>query len=191
MGRPREFNEADAIEAARDEFWAHGIAATGIAQLSDATGVSVGSLYKAFGSKAGLQERTLDGYLDHAIAATTEALTSGATPIDGLTTWLEWNAEQASSDSPQRGCYAVTCATELAATDAAVRDRLRQHDDRIRAVLADALRAANATGQTHCDPHLGARLLFTAVNGIQVEARKGVSFDDARSTLLLTLDALR
>ncbi|MEO1058003.1 MAG: hypothetical protein AAFY28_13915, partial [Actinomycetota bacterium] len=66
-----------------------------------------------------------------------------------------------------------------------------QHDDRIRGVLADALRATNAAGDTHCDPQLGARLLFAAVNGIQVEARKGVSYDDARATLLLTLDALR
>ncbi|MEM8621061.1 MAG: TetR/AcrR family transcriptional regulator [Actinomycetota bacterium] len=191
MGRPREFDESDVITAARDEFWEHGIAATGIAQLSDATGLSVGSLYKAFGNKAGLHERTLDTYLDDAIAATGDVLHSGDEPLDGIIGWIDWIANRAAEDSPQRGCYAVVCATELAASEPSVRTRLSQHDERLRALVADALRATNAVSQTHCDPEAGARLLLTTVNGLQVESRKGITGQQARSTLLLALDALR
>ncbi len=66
MGRPREFDEKVVVAKARDAFWANGISATSISDLGDATGLSVGSIYKAFDSKDGLCFRTLDDYLDGA-----------------------------------------------------------------------------------------------------------------------------
>lgn len=191
MGRPREFDEAEVIAAARDAFWEHGYAATGVAQLSEATGLSTGSLYKAFGSKAELCQRTLDEYLDAGVELVEATLKSGDTPLDGVERWLDTIAHHASQTGPQRGCYAVVCTTELAPNDPAIRARLQRHDESLRALVTDALRSAVAAGELHGDPVAGARLLATTVNGVQVDARKGISFDDARATLRLALDALR
>ena len=191
MGRPRTFDEEVVVDAAREAFWSRGVHATSIADLSEATGLSVGSLYKAFGSKGELCARTLDSYLEAGLARVEAILTGAASPVTGLQEWLEWIAERASSAGPTRGCYAVVCASELAATDASVRRRLVAHDHRLRALVASAIEAANRCGELSGDPQRGARLLCTTVNGVQLDGRKGISRDDARATLMLALDALR
>ncbi len=191
MGRPRTFDEEVVVDAAREAFWSRGVHATSIADLSEATGLSVGSLYKAFGSKGELCARTLDSYLEAGLARVVAILTGAASPVTGLQDWLEWIAERASSTGPTRGCYAVVCASELAATDASVRRRLVAHDQRLRALVASAIEAANRCGELSGDPQRGARLLCTTVNGVQLDGRKGISRDDARVTLMLALDALR
>ena len=191
MARPREFDEQDVVARARDTFWANGIANTSITDLSAATDLSVGSLYKAFGSKAGLCHRTLDDYLDHAIAATDEVLGAADDPLTGLRAWLDGTAHGAANASPTRGCYAVIVATELAETDPIAREKLRAHDDRLAGRLRTAIDAAVRRGDLSCDPEAGARFLLAAVNGLQVQARKGIDLASARSVLDLALRALR
>jgi len=191
MARPREFDEDAVLDAARDEFWNHGIAATSISRLSDATGLSVGSIYKAFDSKGALCERTLDRYLDDGLAMLDVLLDSGNSPVDGLDAWLDAIAEMAASTDGPAGCFAVVCAVELAGDDTTTRVRLQRHDDRLAGRLADALRRAEADGATlTTTADRGARFLMTAVNGVQVEARKGISRERAGDTLTLARQAV-
>ena len=191
MARPREFVESDVIDAARDAFWVKGYAATSINDLSEATGLSVGSIYKAFGSKSELCHRTLEAYADSGFELLDSILDTGATPLAGIESWLELMADVASTDGPQRGCYLVVCTNELAETDPVVLDQARRTEERRIRRVAAALLAANDAGELDCDPDAGAKLLCTTINGVQFEARKGISKADARSTLFLALDALR
>lgn len=191
MARPREFDEADVVGRARDAFWEHGVSATSISQLSDSTGLSVGSIYKAFNSKAELCELTLDDYLDHALTRVGELLDGAPTPLAGIEAWLAELASMAANDSPTRGCYAVMCAIELAEADPNIKARLNRYDRRLRGRVADALRSAKGTGHISADPDVGARLLCTTASGLAVEARKGISLTDAEETLALVLDGLR
>lgn len=190
MGRPREFDEAQVVQKARDAFWSGGVAATSITDLSAATGLSTGSLYKAFGSKAGLTSRTLQDYLELSYEQVRQTLDDAPSGLAGLRAWLDAAAASASDCGPTRGCYAVVCAVELAERDDEARERLRRHDDRVRAALAGAIRRAVADGDLRVDPAAGARLLLTTVVGLQVDARKGLDRDTARSTLDLALRAL-
>ncbi len=190
MGRPREFDEAQVVAAARDAFWAGGVCATSITDLSEATGLSTGSLYKAFGSKAALTERTLEDYLDQSYVQLRTALDEAPSGLAGLRAWLDCAVSSACDSGPTRGCYAVVCAVELSERDEQVRTRLRRHDERVRALLASAVRRAVIEGDLDVDPEAGARLLHTTVVGLQVDARKGVSAAAARSTLELALRAL-
>ena len=102
MGRPREFDEGVVVDAAREAFWSRGVHATSISDLSEATGLSVGSLYKAFGSKSELCTRTLDTYLEAGLERVEAILTGAASPVAGLQDWLEWIAERASAAGPPR-----------------------------------------------------------------------------------------
>lgn len=191
MARPREFDEQVVIDRARDCFWSQGVAATSIADLSEATGISVGSIYKAFGSKDRLHRATLETYLQAAVETTESTLSGGESPVAAIQTWLDGAAQRAADEGPARGCYAVTCASELAQRDPALADRLRRHDAALQSALERAIRRAIEAGELNCDPELGAQLLYTTVNGLQVEARKGVGFDRAKSVLDFALDALR
>lgn len=191
MARPREFDEDTVLGLARDAFWADGVSATSVTMLCDATGLTVGSIYKAFHTKDEMYRRTLDDYLVAGLKTSTEVLTGAETAIDGVSAWLELMAVQAASETPICGCYAVQAAIELAATDEWVRTRLRRHDEALRSQVAAAARAAIAAGDLDGDPTIAARVLCSAVNGIQVEARKGISLDDARQILDHTLRAFR
>lgn len=179
------------IDAARTTFWSNGFAATSITDLCESTQLSVGSIYKAFDSKAGLGRRTLDDYLDNGLACISELLAGSDTALRGLEAWLSLMAERAGSRAPDRGCYAVVCATELAANDADIRARLRAHDRKLRAQVAGAIRLAVAEGDLRGDPEAGARLLCATVNGVHVEARKGISTAEASGILRMALNALR
>lgn len=66
MGRPRQFDEAEAIGAAAEVFRTRGYDATSVDDLVAATSMHRGSLYGVFGSKSGLFLRALDSVADPA-----------------------------------------------------------------------------------------------------------------------------
>lgn len=51
MARPREFDEAVALDAAIQCFWSRGYEATSVRDLADAMGIAGPSLYNTFGDK--------------------------------------------------------------------------------------------------------------------------------------------
>lgn len=190
MARPREFDEAEVLERARDAFWSHGVAATSMTELSEATGISVGSIYKAFKSKDQLCSLTLDDYLQQARDQLSITLDDAVTPWDGVHTWLDAVIERATDTSPTRGCYAVELATERAAVDDRIRTMLVEHDDALRQIVAQATQHAIDDGRVVGQADAVARLICTAVNGLQVEARKGITEQEARATIETMLAAL-
>ena len=70
MARPREFDETQVLEAARDAFWSTGYGGTSIDDLTTATGLGKGSLYAAFGGKRELFERVFTEHCEEAVAQT-------------------------------------------------------------------------------------------------------------------------
>lgn len=191
MARPRAFEEEAVLAAARSTLWANGIHATSVSDIQEATGLSSSSLYNAFGDKRGLTMATLDDYLTTAVAIVRERFAGVGGGLAAIVDYLDLSASMAGDPGPTRGCYSVVCATELAAVDDDVADRLRRHDAQLLALLAEELAVANARGELSCDPTWGARLLATAVNGVQVEARKGIAREDALTILRLALAGLR
>ncbi|MDQ1500994.1 MAG: TetR/AcrR family transcriptional regulator, transcriptional repressor for nem operon, partial [Actinomycetota bacterium] len=74
MARPRGFDERQVLQAARDEFWSCGYAATSIDDVAAATGLGKGSLYGAFGDKHALFLRVFDDYCTDTVNAVRGAL---------------------------------------------------------------------------------------------------------------------
>ena len=61
-GRPRNFDEAEALDTALRLFWKHGYEGTSMAMLTEAIGVNVASLYSAFGNKESLFLQCVERY---------------------------------------------------------------------------------------------------------------------------------
>lgn len=184
------------LTRARDAFWATGPVATSISDLCTATGLVSGSIYKAFGSKAGLYHATLDAYLTSAIDWTRDVLGDPDTPRVRLETWLDGMASQFGSDtSGPVGCYAVQGATALGDIDDPwVRQRLAAHDrallDEVSGALARLAAAEGADQAGRGDHVLRARLLLALMNGLAVEARKGITTAEAQDLLRAGLGQL-
>ena len=77
MGRPRGFDEEEAVRAAVRLFGRQSYAGTSVDDLVSHLGVHRGSLYKTFGSKRGLYLRALRRHIDHDVAALAETIAAG------------------------------------------------------------------------------------------------------------------
>ncbi len=74
MGRPRAFDEDQAVQAAARLFATRGYEGTSVDDLVTGLGVHRGSLYKVFGSKRGLYLTALRRHLDQEVLPLAEAV---------------------------------------------------------------------------------------------------------------------
>ncbi|MFJ4653340.1 TetR/AcrR family transcriptional regulator [Nocardia sp. NPDC088792] len=68
MGRPRQFDESDLLDAATELFWSKGFDDTSVEDVSLVAGVGNGSIYAAYGNKRGLFLAAFARYCDRRAA---------------------------------------------------------------------------------------------------------------------------
>lgn len=172
-GRPREFDEDAAIERAMGVFWSSGYYATSLPDLLEATELSRGSLYAAFGDKHGLFLRALDRYIDESLARLDRELDPRKNSLAGLQVCLAGYVERASGVGAKRGCLVVATAMELAGNDIEVEKRIRRFFKAMETRLAAALARARAEGDLveDVDPATVARLLVCLLEGMRVVSK--------------------
>src|SRR6185369_1509438 len=95
-GRPREFDTDAAIERAMGVFWSSGYHGTSLPDLLEATNLSRGSLYAAFGDKHGLFLCALDRYIAEALTRLDGELDPRKNALAGLRACLAGYVERTS-----------------------------------------------------------------------------------------------
>jgi AcrR family transcriptional regulator len=169
MARPRKFDEADVIAAARDEFWTRGYGATSVEDLTAATGLGKGSLYGAFGDKHGLFLRALDEYVDAAVDGVVAQLRDAPyDAFDRLTRHIRGQAKAVAADKVGRGCMMAKSAAELSSTDDVVERKVERAYATWHAELVDVIEEAQRDGTIHAkaDPQALAITLLTFMRGL-------------------------
>lgn len=174
MARPREFDEAAVVEAARDRFWDAGYAATSLSDLSAATGLGKTSLYGAFGDKHALYLRIFDEYSAAAVRGVEAEL---AGPDEGALERIHAHllANAATSACNPRGCLLARGTSELAGHDEAVATRARQAFLGLGGVYAGAVESAQRAGDiaADADPRALGNLLLAIHRGTEALGRGG------------------
>jgi TetR/AcrR family transcriptional repressor of nem operon len=158
IGRPREFDEDDAVRAAMQAFRRRGYHATSLTDLTEATGLHRGSLYGAFGDKHGLLLTALERYSRDALAQMDGELAGGASSLAGVRRYLRAQAEQAAGG---RGCLIANTALELLPGDDEVAAAVEAHQRAVEDRLAAALKQAGLKS-----PRIAARVLLAVTNGL-------------------------
>ena len=151
MGRTREFDMDQALDAAISTFWTHGYEATSMADLMEATGLHKGSLYKAFADKHDIFMKSLGRYLDGAYAHMQVALSDANSPLDGLRAWLNAVVLLCRDQPVQRGCLALNAAVELGPHDGDVTAMLRSHHGRTSKLLIETIVSGQRSGEIRTD----------------------------------------
>ncbi len=156
-------------------FWSSGYHGTSLPDLLEATNLSRGSLYAAFGDKHRLFLRALDRYIDDALARTDRELDPRNNALVGLRTWLAGYVERTSGVAGTRGCLVVATAMELAAHDTDVEQRIRQFFKGMETRLTVALARAQAAGELAdgIEPATAARMLLCLLEGMRVIGKTG------------------
>ena len=122
-GRPRSFDEDEALERATQVFWSKGYDGVTIDDLVAGMGVGRPSLYSIFGDKRTIFIRALKDYAEKKGALATKALFSPPTLRDSLAAFLRHAVETATEEGSAPGCLLI-CVAPLV-DDAEVRQFLK------------------------------------------------------------------
>jgi TetR/AcrR family transcriptional repressor of nem operon len=165
VARPRAFEEAEVIAAAREQFWSDGYAGTSLDDLTAATGLGRGSLYGAFGDKHSLFMRALDEYCSSVETGNAAELREAdERAYDRLIGHIRLMARRNAADTDRRGCMMAKSSAELAATDRAVMQRVKRTMAAYQADLAATIKEAQRDGDLDSDADAdGLALLLLAV----------------------------
>src|ERR1700756_2736903 len=98
LGRPRSFDELEALERATQVFWAKGYDGVTIDDLVDAMGVGRPSLYAIFGDKRTLFLRVLRAYAEKKGAGAAKALLSPQTLRASIASFLRHAVESVTEE---------------------------------------------------------------------------------------------
>src|SRR5271156_2585590 len=109
-GRPRSFDERDALEKATQVVWSKGYDGVPIDALVAGMGVGGPSLYAVFGDKRTIFLRVLRAYAEAKGALAAKALLSPQSLRDSIAGFLRFAVESATEKASPRGCLLVGVA---------------------------------------------------------------------------------
>jgi AcrR family transcriptional regulator len=122
-GRPRSFDESDALKKATQVFWSKGYDGVTIDDLVAGMGVGRPSLYAVFGDKRTIFLRVLRAYAERKGASAGKALLSPRSLRDSIAGFLRFAVESATEKGSAPGCL-IVCVAPLV-DDAEVRQFLK------------------------------------------------------------------
>ena len=189
-GRPRGFDETEALEKAMLTFWRGGYNRTSLDDLVDATGASRASLYSVFGDKRALFEKSLALYGERFSDRVDVAVDAAMSGQDRVEMVLNASADRlVSSDAPP-GCLRCNSTLELGGADPAMDAVLQRANDAFVATMARLVGRAVEQGEVPPDRARALTLLLTAiVNGMVTLARSGASRADLADVIGMALRA--
>lgn len=180
MGRPRTFNEDDALMAAMNAFWTKGYAATSMKDLTAAMGISGPSIYSAFGDKRELYLKTIDRYADVDGCAPIVAFESAPSIDEAVRGFLmSVVSHSTQQEGAPRGCFLASCVAVTVGEVEGVAERMEKAIGDTDARLAARFEQEKAQGNLPKDfpSQDRARLLHDMRQGHVHRSRAGWSAD--------------
>ncbi|TYC63274.1 TetR/AcrR family transcriptional regulator [Rhodobacterales bacterium] len=172
-GRPRCFDESEALAAAMNVFWKNGFEATSVYDLTQAMGLSRSSFYATFESKQALFRRALQYYSKNGLRGLREvAEQAGEGALEAMMMALS------DPGGSPKGCLLINCITELAPHDEKVAEMGRHHLDCIEDIFARAIDPADPESVRD-----RARAYTSLAIGTLTLRKSGVSPETIRRTL--------
>lgn len=171
-GRPRAFDREAVLERAMEVFWSTGYESTAVPLLAEAMGISVQSLYAAFGSKETLYREALDFYSRTIGGFGARALDAESDAIKAVVRLLDEAASNFARTTGTPGCMISTSAIEspLSAYARQLRaDSVVKITERLRRGVRDGQLPANF------DCERWASYIGSVVLGMSVQGRDGAT----------------
>jgi len=179
-GRPRSFDEAEALEKATQVFWSKGYDGVTIDDLVAGMGVGRPSLYAVFGDKRTLFMRVLRAYAERKGASAAKALLSPQSLHGSIAGFLRFAVESATEKGSAPGCL-IVCVAPLV-DDVEVKQFLKDAAAGGAALVERRFRDAISAGELPSDFPAAARAIQVTdfARGLTMRAQIGTP----RKTLL-------
>ena len=179
-GRPRSFDESDALKKATQVFWSKGYDGVTIDDLVAGMGVGRPSLYAVFGDKRAIFLRVLRAYAEAKGAQLRRRSSRHRSLRDSIAGFLRYAVESATEKGSARGCLLV-CVAPLV-NDAEVRRFLQNAAAGGAALVEGRFRDAITAGEIPSDFPVAVRAIQVTdfARGLTMRAQIGTP----RKTLL-------
>lgn len=171
-GRPKIFNEGNALIKATNLFWEKGYEATSTEDLIQVMGLQRGSFYHTFKSKKDLYISALNSHENYSFKEFDDLLKKSQTPIETLKA-----AFLAMADCPDKehmlGCFAGNTIAELSGIDDELVGNAVKHLKRFESIITKQIRSSQKSGElkTKEDPALLGKYLLNLWNGLNITRR--------------------
>lgn len=191
IGRPREFSEAAALDAAMRVFWDKGYEGTSLDDLTRAMGINRSSLYSTFGDKESLFRRVIAQYGQGSLEFISEALNQ-PTARAVVETLLRTGTKFLTDPSHPKGCLSLqgglTCGTGSERVTKAMIDFRRSGE----AQLQKRLQRARSEGDLakDVDPKALARYVQIVMNGLAIQAVNGATTAEMNAAVEMALRSM-
>ena len=136
MPRTKDFEPAEALDRALDQFWRHGYGATGLDELVHRTRASRYGLYATFGGKRDLFLEALERYSQAVMDPMIGALEDPRASAAEIRGFFDRVLGLIRRFGDRRGCLMCNAAFELGPVDSAAARRVRRHFACVRRLLA-------------------------------------------------------
>jgi TetR/AcrR family transcriptional repressor of nem operon len=143
MARTRSFDEKLVVEAAMRVFWQKGYVATSMSDIYEATGLKAGSVYAAFGDKEQLFHKAFDHYTKRFY----DTLPKDQIGLPAIESWLQIQADLATSDPTRAGCLIINTFAESLAHTPETQAKAQARIDEVYAFFSENLRHAINRGE--------------------------------------------
>ncbi|MEV4110036.1 TetR/AcrR family transcriptional regulator [Nonomuraea sp. NPDC049695] len=187
----KHFDPDVALDQVVRLFWERGADVTGIAEVTQATGLSRSSLYATFGGKERLQAAALRRYLERQSRPVFDALAADERGLPAVTGFFErLVAARCTGEHARWGCLVTNTHTGAAREAPEVRQVLDAHHAALRAAMRAALEAARHRDQVRpgMDLEAGAETLALLAYGVNLRSRAGADAAELMAGVRAVLD---
>ncbi|MFX1738295.1 TetR/AcrR family transcriptional regulator [Paraburkholderia sp. A1RI_3L] len=168
------------LDGAVRVFRERGYHATSVGDLSEATGLTAGSLYKAFGDKRGVFLAAFAHYVEARNAGLRRLLDRQPSGYEKIRAVLHFYAQSSHGSEGRRGCLVVSSATALATFDdeiaAQVEAAMRRSEDLLRQLLRQGQEDGSVAQDI--DVTAMARVLLAVLQGFRLIGKSGRTRND-------------
>ena len=188
-GRPKCFDEQEALQKAMLLFWKYGYEATSMSDLTKALNLTAPSIYSTFGDKSQLFSACLDYYLEHEACSLELIFQQAETAKVAIELYLYENLKKLLQQNKPSGCMLVTatmnCSPEHQPLQHDLLLKRQQVKEKIYQRLQQGIRdqdlSPNANIQAMTDYYA------TVIQGLTMQARDGVPIEQLEEVVTLAL----
>lgn len=174
-GRPRCFDEQEALNAAMQVFWEKGFAGASCDDLLSAMKMKPGSMYAAFGDKESLYAKALKQYTQNRFGKLLGILESDVPPLDRIRNLMDAVGKHMSCQD-SKGCFVINTLIENE-EESPQTVMARQSMTELQTAIQKNLQDAKDNGQLNSKmkPADLAALFISTLQGINVMGRSRMS----------------
>lgn len=171
VGRPREFSTEDVLDKAIVYFRRFGYNRTSISRLEAYTGITAGSIYKAFKSKDNFYKLAFDRYVRDRHDSLKNRLAACNNAKEQLYEFLRHYAEVSYGQQGNDGCMVVMSAVELSSGSDKIKNNIKRIFSSLQVQLEQILEEGHKDGTikiVQSDIETQAKFIVTLLQGMRV-----------------------